>query len=355
MPNSGGNPTIDVRTGEELDVALIDRLLKAHIDGLQGLPTISQFPSGHSNLTYMVSYANRDLVLRRPPQGTKPKSGHSMVREYSVMKALKPLYPSVPDVLLYGDHDSELGAEFYVMDRVVGDIVHKSIPDSWGFNADDGKKLCTAFFDKLIDLHDVDYKAAGLESFGKPEGYVRRQIDGWNGRYERAKTPDVDDFNDVRQWLEDNCPEESGDVSVLHGDFRLDNVILDKNNHFNILAVLDWEISALGDPLMDLGNTLAYWTEAGDPQELKAMSMQPSMASGMMTRNEVVEYYCEKRNVKVPNISFYMAYGTFRLAVILQQIYYRFYHGQTKNAAFDRFGQQVNLLGNHARTLINQA
>ena len=353
MPSSG-NPTIDVRSGEELDVELIDRLLKADIAGLKGRPTISQFPSGHSNLTYMVSYENRDLVLRRPPQGTKPKSGHSMVREYSVMKALKPLYPSVPEVLLYQDHDSELGAEFYVMERVEGDLVHKTIPGNWGFTTDDGRKLCTAFWDKLIELHDVDYKAAGLESFGKPDGYVKRQIDGWNSRFERAKTPDIDDFSDVSAWLEQNCPAESGQVSVLHGDFRLDNVILDKNNHFNILAVLDWEISALGDPLMDLGNTLAYWTEAGDAKEFQAMSMQPSMADGMMTRQQVVEYYCEKRNVKVPNVNFYIAYGTFRLAVILQQIYYRFYHGQTKNAAFSRFAPQVNMLGNHTREIINQ-
>ena len=359
MPNSdadiNGNPTINVRSGEELDVKLIDSLLKANIEGLVGQPNIKQFPSGHSNLTYMIGYENRELVLRRPPKGTKPKSGHSMLREYSVMKALKPLYPSVPNVLHYDGHDSELGAEFYVMDRVDGDVLHKTIPENWGFDKADGRRLCTAFFDKLIELHNVDYKAAGLQDFGKPDGYVRRQIDGWNGRFERAKTPDIEDFSDVSKWLDENCPQESGQVSVLHGDYRLDNVILDKKDHFNILAVLDWEISALGDPLMDLGNTLAYWTEAGDPEEFKAMSMQPSMADGMMSRDEVVGFYCEKRNVKVPNISFYMAYGTFRLAVILQQIYYRFYHGQTKNAAFEQFAKQVNMLGNHARSIIDKA
>lgn len=353
MPNSG-NPTIAVRSGEELDIGLIDKLLKANIVGLSGSPKISQFPSGHSNLTYMVSYANRNLVLRRPPQGTKPKSGHSMLREYSVMKALKPLYKSVPDALHYEGHDSELGAEFYVMDRVDGDILHKTIPANWGFGASEGRHLCTAFFDKLIELHNVDYKAAGLSDFGKPEGYVRRQITGWNGRFERAKTPDIEDFSDVCKWLDENCPPESGEVSILHGDFRLDNVILNKNDHFNILAVLDWEISALGDPLMDLGNTLAYWTEASDPAPFKVLSMQPSMGEGMMTRAEVVEYYCEKRKVKVPNINFYLAYGTFRLAVILQQIYYRFYHGQTKNAIFESFAEQVNMLGNHTRLLIEK-
>ena len=354
MPKSG-NPTIDVRDGEELDAKLIDSYLKDHIDGLKGAAKIRQFPSGHSNLTYMIAYDNRELVLRRPPTGTKPKSGHSMVREYSVMKALKPLYPSVPEVLLYADESGPLGAEFYVMERVKGDLIHKEIPKNWGFDAADGRRLCEAFWDKLIDLHEVDYKAAGLDDFGKPEGYVERQIKGWNARFERAHTPDVDDFKDVRQWLGDNCPKDSGEVSVLHGDFRLDNVILDEGDHFNILAVLDWEISALGDPLMDLGNTLAYWTEATDPEPMRLMSMQPSMSDGMMTRAEVVEYYSAKRGIKVPNINFYMAYGTFRLTVILQQIYYRFYHGQTKNPAFSQFGPQVNLLGNHARSLISLA
>jgi len=348
------NPTIDVRCGEELDIPSVDAYLKAHIEGLIGVPAVRQFPSGASNLTYLLSYQGRDLVLRRPPTGTRPKSGHSMIREYSVMKALKPLFPAVPTVLLHEPDEGLMGAEFYVMERVVGDLIHDRIPDDWGFDEGDARKLSQVFWDKLIELHDVDYQAAGLADFGKPAGYVERQILGWNGRYELAKTDDVDAFEDVRNWLADNMPPESGKVSILHGDFRIDNVILDPHDHFNILAVLDWEISALGDPLMDLGNTLAYWIEADDPPGIRALSKQPSAAPGMMKRDEIVDYYCSARGLDVGNVNYYMTYGVFRLAVILQQIYYRYYHGQTKNQMFKMFGHSVNELGNHCRRLIER-
>ncbi len=350
------NKTVDVRKGEELDTALIDSIIKERVDGLKGTPMIRQFASGHSNLTYSVQYENKSLVLRRPPFGTRPKSGHSMIREYSVMNALKPVFPAVPETYFHiGEEESPLGAEFYVMEQVDGRKLDREIPKSWGFGEEEGRKLCLSFFNKLIELHQVDYKAAGLGDFGKPEGYVERQVMGWNKRYERVITDDVEPYEDVRKWLEVNMPEGEVGHAVLHGDYRLDNVILSEDNPFEIKAILDWEISALGDPLMDLGNTLAYWAQKGDPEEMIAMCMQPCMAPGMLTREEICDIYAEKTGYDLAKFDYYLVYGVFRLAVILQQIYYRYYHGQTQNKTFAGFGKRVASIGNYARSLIDKS
>ncbi len=351
---SAGNASIAVRPGEELPAAAVDAYLKARIDRLAGTPDIRQYPSGASNLTYAVNYPDRSLVLRRPPSGKKPKSGHDMGREYRIMKALDGVY-AVPKALLYCEDTSIIGAPFYVMERVEGVLIKGDIPGEWGWGETEGARLCTAFFDKLIELHAIDYEAVGLGDFGKPHGYVERQIMGWERRYERARTPDVEAFEDVRQWLQDNMPKVEHAPAILHGDFRIDNMILDAQNPFEIRAVLDWEISALGDPLMDLGNTLAYWIEADDPPAMRALARQPSWAPGMMSREQVLEYYAARTGRDVSGFSFYYAYGIWRLAVILQQIYYRYYHGQTQNAAFADFAGGVNALGNYCRAVIENA
>ena len=265
----GGNPTIDIRAGEGLDISAVDAVLKSEISGLSGTPILRQYPSGASNLTYALNYPKRSFVLRRPPFGKKPKSGHDMFREYRIMRDLKPVFSAVPDVLYYSDDDSLIGAEFYVMEKVDGHIIHKTIPDDWAWGPRDIAALCETFFQKLIDLHQVDYAAAGLSDFGRPEGYVERQIMGWNKRFTQSWTDDVDKFDDVQQWLVDHMPVREMGTAILHGDYRIDNCILNREDPTQIDAVLDWEISALGDPLMDLGNTLAYWIEADDPDTMQ--------------------------------------------------------------------------------------
>ena len=345
---SSENPTVEVRKGEELDIAAIDAVLKAALPDLAGEPTVKQYASGASNLTYAVDYLERRMVLRRPPFGDKPKSGHDMHREYRVMTALKGHIP-VPNTLYYTDDKAIIGAEFYVMDRSEGHLVHTHIPKDWNWTAKEGRQLCENFFQTLVDLHTVDYQAVGLGDFGKPEGYVSRQILGWNRRWEKSWTEDVEKFEDVQQWLVDNMPTTERGAGVIHGDYRIDNCILKQDDPTQIEALLDWEISALGDPMMDLGNTLAYWIQADDPDFMKMTVRQPSQAPGMMTRQEILDFYAEKTGADVSGFQFYYVYGIWRLAVIIQQIYARFYRGQNDNPRFKPYGQMAAALGNLAR------
>ncbi len=345
------NPTIEVRPGEALDMAAIDPLLKAAIPGLTGEAVVTQYPSGASNLTYALAYPNRDLVLRRPPFGTRPKSGHDMFREYRIMRDLREPFGAVPPVLFYTEDEAVIGAEFYVMDRVDGHILHK-IPKDWNWGESETSQLCENFWSRLCDLHTLDVDAAGLSDFGKPEGYVERQILGWNRRFVRAHTEDIPLYEDIRSWLEDNMPADSGKVAVLHGDYRIDNCILDAKDPTQISAVIDWEISALGDPLMDLGNTLAYWVQADDPPHMKLTVRQPSMDAGMMTRQEVLEFYAKRTGYDVSDMAYYYVYGIWRLAVIIQQLYYRYVDGSTQDPRFKDYGKMVMALAETAREKI---
>lgn len=345
------NKTVDVRKGEELDMAAVDAVLKGLLPDLVGQAVVTQYPSGASNLTYAIDYPERRLVLRRPPFGDKPKSGHDMHREYRVMSALKG-YIAVPETVYYTDDAAIIGAEFYVMDRSEGPLIHNEIPKDWDWTEVEAGKLCENFFQTLVDLHSVDYEAVGLGDFGKPKGYVNRQITGWNSRYEKAWTEDIDKFEDVQTWLVDNMPAKERGAAVIHGDYRIDNCILKQSDPTQIEAILDWEISALGDPMMDLGNTLAYWIHADDPAFMQMMVRQPSGVPGMMKRQDILDFYADRTGADVSGFQFYYIYGIWRLAVIIQQIYARFYRGQNDNPRFKDYGQMTSALGQLARLKI---
>ena len=342
------NPVVEVRSGEEFNLDAVDSILKNVIPDLRGKATLSQYNSGASNLTYALDYPKRRMVLRRPPFGDKPKSGHDMQREYRVMSALKGTIP-VPNTLFYTDDTSIIGSEFYVMDRSEGHLIHTEIPTEWNWSQKEVRQLCVNFFQNLIDLHQVDYQAIGLSDFGKPKGYVNRQILGWNSRFEKSWTKDVEKFEDVQIWLVDNMPSTERGAAIIHGDYRIDNCILNKHDPRSIEALLDWEISALGDPLMDLGNTLAYWIEPSDPDYMKMTLRQPSTASGMLTRSEILKFYSSKTGYDVSGFQFYYVYGIWRLAVIIQQIYSRYYKGQSDNPRFKSYGAMATALGKLAR------
>lgn len=330
----------NIRDGETLDIKAVEAFAKSHMPDIEGPCEITQFPGGASNLTYLLQFKNRDLILRRPPFGTKAKSAHDMGREYKVMSKLKPVFPFVPNMVAFCEDESVLGCEFYLMERLVGIIPRADLPEGLILSEAQVRAMCTHVIDKLIELHSIDYQAAGLTELGKGEGYVTRQISGWSKRYRDAITDNVPDFESVMGWLADNMPEQIS-VCVIHNDFRFDNVVLNPNDPTEVIGVLDWEMATLGDPLMDLGNTLCYWVQADDDPMSQMLRRQPTHIPGMMTRDEVFAYYCERMGFGNVDFTFYRVYGLFRLAVILQQIYYRFHHGQTKDQRFATFHMMV--------------
>lgn len=343
-----------VRQGEELDAAAVTAWLQAQGIELHGTPKVTQYAGGASNWTYRLEYENRDLILRRPPSGTKAKSAHDMNREYAVQKALKPVYPAVANMVGLCRDETVIGCEFYVMDRIVGMIPRKNLPPGVTLTPEQTRRLCENVFDKLIELHRVDWKAAGLDKLGKGSGYCRRQIDGWCDRWEKARTWNVMRGADVMRWLKANTPDDVA-TCVIHNDWRLDNLVFDPADPTRVIGVLDWEMATLGDPLMELGTTLAYWSQADDDRFIKSMRRQPSHLPGMMTRREIVDYYCARTGLKPQNWTFYEVYGLFRLAVIIQQIYYRYHHQQTRNPAFKQFWLLANYLIWRSRRLMRQS
>ncbi|CAL2081577.1 Predicted aminoglycoside phosphotransferase [Tenacibaculum sp. 190524A05c] len=324
------------RSGEELDLHILLPWIKNHIPTIDDNPTITQFSGGASNWTYRLKFDQHDIILRRAPLGKKAAGAHDMPREFKLQQKLKPHYPYVPEMIAVCEDESVLGSTFYLMERLEGIILRKNPPKGIHWNEDTVRKICYSFWDKMIHLHNADYKKEGLQDLGKGEGYIERQILGWNKRYVNAKTWNVPSGKKVRQWLENNMPKEEN-LCIIHNDFRLDNVVIDPSDPENILGVLDWELAAIGDPLMDLGNSLAYWVQEQDDFFVKSIRRQPSNIPGMLTRQEIIDYYCLQTGRTIEDFRFYRVYGLFRLAGIVQQIYFRYSKGYTKNKAFKNF------------------
>ena len=340
-----------VRQGEELDINAVDHWLTSHIENLTGIPTVTQYAGGASNWTYCLDYPDQALILRRGPEGTKAKGAHDMGREFRLQDALRPFYSYVPEMKAFCDDQSVINTDFYVMEKLTGIIPRKNLPKNLSVTPAQTKKLCENVLDCLVELHQVDYQKAGLSHLGKGSGYTQRQIQGWSERFTKAKTWNVPSGKFVMNWLTTNMPQDER-ICITHNDFRFDNVVLDPNDYTKVLGVLDWELATLGDPLMDLGNTLAYWVEPGDDFLAQSTRRQPTHLAGMLTRKEVIAYYCKKMNITVDDFTFYEVYGLFRLAGIVQQIYYRYHHGQTNNPAFKNFWIFVHYLMHRCKKAI---
>lgn len=342
-----------IRQGEELDNAAIKQFLTEHIAAIGELE-VTQFPGGASNLTYQLSIEGKEYILRRPPFGKIAKSAHDMLREANIIQVLKPVYQYVPNIIATCDDHSVLGCDFYIMEKLTGIIPRQNMPKELQLNETETRSLCMNVIDKLIELHQVNITETGLDKLGKGDGYVARQINGWSDRYIKAKTDDATDFEAVMEWLKANMPQDVGQC-LIHNDFRLDNVVLEISNPLNVIGVLDWEMATIGDPLMDLGNSLAYWVQADDEPQFQMMRRQPTHLPGMLTREEVVNYYLQKTGRSIDGFVFYEVYGLFRLAVIIQQIYYRYYHGQTQDKRFSGFVHAARYLESRCLRLIKQA
>ena len=339
-----------VRQGEELNKKRLEPYLQDHLE-LTGELNVEQFPSGFSNLTYLLKIGEQDLVLRRPPFGANIKSAHDMGREYNVLSKLNPVYPKAPEPLLYCEDDSVLGAEFYVMERVEGIILRGKMPPEQAPKPELMGQIAESLISSLVELHSVDLEEAGLSDFGRPKGYVERQVEGWTQRYKKAQTDDVPTIDAAAQWLAETMPPESG-ASVIHNDFKYDNVVLDPNDSTRIVAVLDWEMCTVGDPLMDLGTSLGYWVEAGDPPAMQELGLSPTALPGNPTRAQVVRLYEQASGREVTHPVFYYVYGLFKVAVIVQQIYARYKQGHTKDERFAGLIQVVRACGQMAEEAV---
>jgi len=334
-----------VREEDRFDVARMHQWLAPFINQ-DVLPEVLQFRSGASNLTYLLQYPDRDLVLRKPPVGTKAASAHDMKREFLIQSRLQPVYPLVPSMVALCDDQSVMGSDFYVMERVVGDIFRRDVPE--GVTAADVSVMADSLINGLVQLHAVD--ASILDELNKGPGYVQRQVEGWSKRYRHALTDDVPNGEKVMAWLEANRPADVASC-VIHGDWRIDNVVFNLEQA-RIVGVLDWELATVGDPLMDLGSSLAYWVDRDDEPAFAALRRQPSHLPGMPTREEFVQRYLQLSGRSCDDFTFYEVFGLFRLAVIIQQIWARYRAGQTTNPAFAGFGDACNTLVNRAVGLI---
>jgi aminoglycoside phosphotransferase (APT) family kinase protein len=323
-----------VRDEDAFDIAQVHNWLKSYLD-LEELPEV------------LLKYPNRELVLRRPPVGTKAVSAHDMKREFLIQSRLKRVYDLVPKVVALCEDHSILGSDFYVMERIHGDIFRRDVPPL--LTKEDIAIMANSLVAGLAQLHSVD--SSVLQELNKGAGYVNRQVEGWSRRYRNALTDDVPDGEAVMRWLDENKPEDV-DSCIIHGDWRIDNMVFDLG-HKKLVGVLDWELATVGDPLMDLGSALAYWVDRDDDPEFASLRRQPSHLEGMPTRKEFIAKYLELSRRKCDDFTFYEVFGLFRLTVIIQQIWARYRAGQTTNPAFKGFGVGVNILVNRAQGLIS--
>jgi aminoglycoside phosphotransferase (APT) family kinase protein len=344
--------TIAVRSDEQFDVNRLTQFLNNKLPGSDQSLILRQFPDGKANLTYHLDYGSHEYVLRRPPLGPVAPVSHDMAREYRVLSVLHQSFSHAPKAFLFSDDASIVGAPFFVMERHTGVVVRTKIPTEFSHIPDAGRQISLAMADALAHLHAVNYESLGLSELGKPEGFIERQVAGWHKRWERAKHNDFLEMDEIHQWLIDNMPQ-SGEPSLVHNDYKLDNVMLARNNPSNIKAIFDWDMCTLGDPLSDLGALLCYWVEPNDPPFFRQSAMMPVHES-FLSRKELVARYAETSGRDVSTIQFYHVLGIFRLVGIVAQIYIRFLKGQTQDKRFASFGDMIPALTTFALHVIQE-
>ncbi len=337
-----------VRNGEKLNINALEDYLCRNIPEIKPPIEVQQFRSGHSNLTYLIRSGEKEFILRMPPPGAhRIKKGHNMFREYRVQRDLYGKFNKVPRTYIYCNNPEIIGTEFYIMERVMGVILRTTNINKFNISEGTIRSMAENFIRTFVEIHNIDYKSIGLSDFGNPQGYVRRQIEGWAERYRNARTDDIPDIERTIVWLSERIPDETG-ACLIHNDFRYDNIVLNPDDLSKIKAILDWEMATIGDPLMDLGTTLGYWVDPDDPDEVQFMKVCPTTLPGNYTREQLVHRYAELSGRDVSNILYYFVYGLFKIAVIAQQIYYRFKLGYTKDERFGALIYAVQTLGRMA-------
>ena len=343
-----------VRTGEELEWAKLESWLRERLSASDlperdrgGPMQAAQFPGGHSNLTYHVTFGTTELVVRRPPLGPVAPTAHDMAREYRWLAAVHPVFPLAPRVYALCEDPAVIGSVFYAMERRHGVVVRDQEPPGIRDQHGARREVSLRVVDALADLHAIDIASAGLTHLGKPHGFVERQVRGWTERWKRSRTSEVPEMETVARWLIESLPPNPVQPTIVHGDFKLDNLMLDATDPSRLVAVLDWEMAALGDPLVDLGILLAYWGATAPPGQHDALTTVTTLP-GWLTPAELVERYAARSGRDLSRLKFYEVFALFKIAVVVQQIYFRFVNGQTKDPRFANLGDRVAYLAQRA-------
>ena len=354
MPRDDTRP---VRAGEELEWPRLEAWLREHLPASGLSPDaaepmqVAQFPGGHSNLTYQVTIGALQLVVRRPPFGPVPPTAHDMAREYRWLTAIHPVFALAPRVYALCEDPAVIGSVFYVMERRHGVVVRDQEPAAIRDQPLVRRRVSLAVVDALTDLHAIDIDASSLAHLGKPSGFVERQVRGWSERWTRSRTHDLPEMEAVARWLVESLPPNPARPSVVHGDFKLDNLMFDAADPSRLVAVFDWEMAALGDPLVDLGILLAYWVATAPPGQHDALTTVTTLP-GWLTPGELVERYAARSGRDLSGLKFYEVFALFKIAVVVQQIYYRFVNGQTNDPRFANLGDRVTYLARRAAALL---
>jgi aminoglycoside phosphotransferase (APT) family kinase protein len=347
-----------VRATEQLDWTRMAAYLREHLRvpgvDLSREMHVEQFPGGHSNLTYLLRFGTAELVVRRPPLGPVAPTAHDMGREFRWLSAVHPVFPLAPRPYLLCEDPAVVGSVFYVMERRQGIVVRHEEPPPIADRPDARRRVSESLVDALVDLHSIDIVTHGLTTLGKPAGFVERQVRGWTDRWLRSKTSDLPEMDMLAAWLTDRLPANPDRPGIVHGDFKLDNLMLDSNDVGRLVALLDWEMSALGDPLVDLGILLAYWVPTAPPGQRDALTTVTNRP-GWFTRDEIVDRYATKSGRDLSSLRFFEVFALFKIAVVIQQIFFRYVRGQTDDPRFATFGERVTYLARHASSLVEHA
>jgi aminoglycoside phosphotransferase (APT) family kinase protein len=336
--------TITIRAGEEFDFPRVEQYLRDHIEGLgPGSLHVEQFPSGASNLTYLLQIGDWEGVLRRPPFGPVPPKAHDMERESGLLRKISPVFPFAPMPYFFCDDPSILGVPFYVMERRKGVVLNDTFPPGMPPTEELCAQISQTVVETLAQIHAINWQAAGLSEFGHPEGFLARQVKGWIERYFRAQTDVIPQVEPLTRWLAEHVPQSPA-ATLIHNDFKLNNMLLAADDLTRVTAVLDWEMATIGDPLFDLATTLSYWVNADDPEELRTILPTVTIMPGFISRERFMEIYAQKSGRDLSSLDFYMIFAYFKLAVIIQQIYVRWKRGQTRDERFGAFGNRVRAL-----------
>lgn len=357
MTDTPTEPPVEVapvRPGEDLDWAALETHLRTNLPELTGEFQPLQFPNGSANLTYLLRFGATELVLRRPPFGVVAPGAHDMKREYRVLSQLWKIYDRAPRAYLFCDDHSVIGSDFVVMERRRGEVVRGEVPATMAEHADVGRRMAFALVDAMADLHLLNPEDADLSKLGRPEGFVERQVTGWHTRWNLVRPDDGPaDMDTVPARLLAALPEPTR-VSFVHNDLKLDNCQFDPANPDRVTSIFDWDMTTLGEPLIDLGTLLNYWPDPSDPPDAGRVSHQGLLEMGLPSRDEITAHYTERTGIDTSTAKWYEAFAQWKTGVVIQQLHQRWVRGESTDPRMETIADRLPLLATTSARLLDE-